>query len=100
MPTTVEAIATMLAAVRIGAIHSVVFAGFGAGALGDRIRASGSKVVFAADLTRRKGADVSLAGIVREATATAADVQHVVWLRRASGPESYALFHLALPVLV
>jgi acetyl-CoA synthetase len=88
MPTTVEAIATMLATVRIGAIHSVVFAGFGAGALGDRIRASGSKVVFAADLTRRKGADVSLAGIVREATATAADVQHVVWFRRATGPES------------
>ncbi len=89
MPTTVEAIATMLATVRIGAIHSVVFAGFGAGALGDRIRASGSKVVFAADLTRRKGADVSLAGIVREATASAAEVRHVVWFRRATGPESH-----------
>jgi acetyl-CoA synthetase len=89
MPTTVEAIATMLATVRIGAIHSVVFAGFGAGALGDRIRASGSKVVFAADLTRRKGADVSLAGIVREAMASAGDVQHVVWFRRATEPERH-----------
>ena len=37
-----EAIVAMLATVRIGAIHSVVFAGFGSGALGDRIRASGS----------------------------------------------------------
>lgn len=84
MPTTVEAIAAMLATVRIGAIHSVVFAGFGAGALGDRIRASGSKLVFAADLTRRKGIDVPLAGIVREALASAADVEHVVWVRRSA----------------
>ena len=38
-----EAIVLMLATVRIGAIHSVVFAGFGASALGERIEASGSK---------------------------------------------------------
>ncbi|GAC1677053.1 MAG: acetate--CoA ligase [Candidatus Limnocylindrales bacterium] len=88
MPTTVEAIAAMLATVRIGAIHSVVFAGFGAGALGDRIRASGSKLVFAADLTRRKGADVPLAGIVREALASAPAVEHVVWVRRSVEPPS------------
>ena len=37
MPTTAEAITAMLATVRIGAIHSVVFAGFGAGALGERV---------------------------------------------------------------
>jgi acetyl-CoA synthetase len=41
MPTCVEAIAAMLATVRIGAIHSVVFAGFGQAALGERIAASG-----------------------------------------------------------
>ena len=51
MPTCAEAIVAMLAAVRIGAIHSVVFAGFGSGALGDRIRASGSRLVLAADVT-------------------------------------------------
>ena len=55
MPTTIEAIATMLAVLRIGAIHAVVFAGFGGGALGDRIRACGSRVVIASDLTYRKG---------------------------------------------
>ena len=44
MPTIVEAVLLMLAAVRIGAIHVVVFAGFGERALGDRIRASGSKL--------------------------------------------------------
>jgi len=39
MPTTVEAIVTMLAVLRVGAIRMVVFAGFGSGALGDRSRA-------------------------------------------------------------
>lgn len=88
MPTTVEAVAVMLATVRIGAIHSVVFAGFGEGALGDRIRASGSKVVFAADITRRKGVDVPLVGIVRAALREPGAVEHVVWHRRAGTPET------------
>ena len=57
----------MLATVRIGAIHSVVFAGFGASALGDRIAASGSKAVFTADVTYRKGKDVALTPIVEDA---------------------------------
>jgi acetyl-CoA synthetase len=67
MPTCPEAIILMLATVRIGAIHSVVFAGFGAGALGDRIRASGSRLVFTASATYRKGRDVPLPGIVEGA---------------------------------
>jgi len=46
MPVSPEACILMLAVVRIGAIHSVVFAGFGANALADRIRASGSRLVF------------------------------------------------------
>ncbi len=85
MPTTVEAIATMLAVLRIGAIHIVVFAGFGAGALGDRIRACGAKVVIAADLTYRKGKDVPLEGIVDAALRDdAGAVEHVVVHRRGA----------------
>ncbi len=85
MPTTVEAIATMLAVLRIGAIHIVVFAGFGAGALGDRIRACGAKVVIAADLTYRKGKDVALEGIVDAALRDdAGAVEHVVVHRRGA----------------
>ena len=67
MPTSPEAIMLMLAAVRIGAIHVVVIAGFGARALGDRIRASGSKLVFTTDITFRKGKEVNLKSIVSNA---------------------------------
>ena len=69
----------MLATVRIGAIHSVVFAGFGEHALADRIQASGSRLVFTADITYRRGKDVPLKGIVDEALASVGDcVEHVV----------------------
>ncbi len=96
MPTSPEAIMLMLATIRIGAIHSVVFAGFGANALGDRIAASGAKVVFTADVTYRKGKDVALTPIVEQAlkAATASSPSEpvprvVIWQRdnRASWEE-------------
>jgi acetyl-CoA synthetase len=83
MPTCPEAIALMLAVVRIGAIHSVVFAGFGARALSDRIVASGSRLVVTADVTYRKGKNVALSTIVDEALRLAPHpVEHVVVLER------------------
>jgi acetyl-CoA synthetase len=85
MPTCPEAIMLMLATVRIGAIHSVVFAGFGAGALGDRIQASGSRLVFTADVTYRKGKDVPLKAIVDAAVeAGGTSVEHVIVLLRTA----------------
>ncbi len=85
MPTCPEAIALMLACTRIGAVHSVVFAGFGAGALADRIRASGSKLVFTTDVIHRKGAQVPLKGIVDEALRQIpGGVEAVVVLERTS----------------
>jgi acetyl-CoA synthetase len=88
MPTSPHAIMLMLATVRIGAIHSVVFAGFGANALGDRIAASGSKAVFTADVTYRKGKDVALKPIVDEAIRTGgASVEHVVVWERQGPPK-------------
>nr|WP_290665337.1 acetate--CoA ligase [Ardenticatena sp.] len=83
MPVCPEAIMLMLAAVRIGAIHVVVFAGFGANALASRITASGSKLVFTADVTYRKGRDIALKGIVDEALSSSEHhVEHVVVLNR------------------
>src|SRR5438094_6671913 len=85
MPTFPEAIMLMLAAVRIGAIHVVVFAGFGERALGDRIRASGSRLVFTTDVTYRKGKDVPLKGIVdRALDGEPHAVEHVIVLDRTA----------------
>src|SRR5262249_53565528 len=63
-------------------IHSIVFAGFGAQALGDRINASGSRAVFAADLIYRKGQTVSLLPILQDALRTAGSAERVVVLSR------------------
>ncbi|HEX4743744.1 MAG TPA: acetate--CoA ligase, partial [Candidatus Limnocylindria bacterium] len=83
MPTSAEAITLMLASTRIGAVMLVVFAGFGAGALGERVRLAGARAVFATDLTYRKGKDVPLKGIVDEAVAQCPSVEKVVVLRRS-----------------
>jgi acetyl-CoA synthetase len=84
MPTCTEAVALMLACVRIGAIHLVVFAGFGSGALADRIRLSGAKAVFTADVTWRKGSEVALERIVDQAMdSDCPTVERVVVLRRS-----------------
>jgi acetyl-CoA synthetase len=89
MPTCPEAIVLMLAAVRIGAIHSVVFAGFGARALGDRIVASGSRAVFTATETWRKGKAIALKSIVDEALASSGHaVERVIVLNRSESPDA------------
>ncbi len=91
MLTSPEAIMAMLATVRIGAIHSVVFAGFGAGALAERIQASGSRLVFTADVGYRKGTEVQLKAIVDAALETGGEgVEHVVvlWRGDAGAPAS------------
>ena len=89
MPTCPEAVMLMLASMRIGAIHSVVFAGFGAQALADRISASGSRVVFTADITYRKGKEVPLKPLVDDALRSGGDeVEHCVVLQRTAAPES------------
>ena len=87
MPTSTEAIVLMLGAIRIGVVILVVFAGFGAGALGERIRLAGARALFATDVTYRKGKDVPLLGIVAQALADTPTVEHVVVLRRTASTE-------------
>jgi len=89
MPTCAEAITLMLACTRIGAIHIVVFAGFGSGALAERVQLAGAKVLFISDVTYRKGKDVPLKGIADEAVEkTGSQVERVVVLQRASAEVS------------
>lgn len=85
MPTGPEAIMAMLACTRIGAIHLVVFAGFGANALAERMHLAGARVLLTADITYRKGQDVPLWGIVQDALAAPqSPVERVVLLQRGT----------------
>jgi acetyl-CoA synthetase len=84
MPTMPETIMAMLATTRIGAIHLVVFAGFGSGALAERMQIAGARVLLTADVTFRKGKDVDLWAIAREALGDpASPVERVVVLPRS-----------------
>ena len=78
MPNSIEAIATMLACARIGAIHSVVFAGFSVGALNLRIKEAGAKLVFTATYTKRRGKKIDLFSIAKEAVKGVEHVEKVV----------------------
>ncbi len=86
MPITPEGIVAMLACARLGAIHSVVYAGIGTGALMARIEDAGAKVVVCSDFTYRRGKAVPLKPIVDEAVRDLTFVEHVVVHRRGSHP--------------
>ncbi len=82
MPSTIEAIAVMLACARIGAVHSVVFAGFSEGALRMRIEDAEAKVVVTATYTKRRGKRIDLLPTVLRAVEGLDFVEHVVvWNR-------------------
>ena len=86
MPLTIEGIVAMLACARIGAIHSVVYAGLGATALRDRIVDAGAQVLIVSDVTYRKGRAVDLKGIVDDAVRELALVRRIVVHRREASP--------------
>ena len=85
MPTSAEAIILMLGAVRVGVVILVVFAGFGAGALGERIRLAGARALFASDVVYRKGKDVPLLPIVSAAVGSTPSVERSCF-RAGSAP--------------
>jgi acetyl-CoA synthetase len=82
MPLTPEGIISMLACARIGAVHSVVYAGLGHTALRSRLVDAQAKIVLTADVGIRRGKAVQLKEIVDEAVKDLDFVQKVVVLRR------------------
>ena len=78
MPLTPEGAIAMLACARIGAVHSVVYAGFSVGALRDRILDAQARVVITADAGYRRGRKVDLGGITAEAVQDLDIVEKVV----------------------
>ena len=84
LPMVPELVIAMLSCARIGAIHTVVFSGFSATSLRDRVEDSGSKIIITADGGFRKGKLIKLKEIVDESAAGVSSVEHVVVLRRAN----------------
>ena len=86
MPMIPELAFAILACARIGAIHSVVFAGFSAGSLVDRINDSGCKLVLTADTTIRGGKKIELKKIVDDALVKCPSVERVIVFARTTSP--------------
>ena len=88
MPVTPEAIISMLATTRIGAIHIVIFAGFGSEALHDRLSSVEAKILLTSNITFRKGKSLSLKNIVDETLALPGHgIKKVVMLNREKEKE-------------
>ncbi|MBF6570061.1 MAG: acetate--CoA ligase [Candidatus Binataceae bacterium] len=86
MPLVPEAVIAMLACARIGAIHSVVFGGFSAEALADRINDAEAKVCITADGGWRRGQEVPLKHNVDEALKHTPSVTKCLVVRRTGSP--------------
>ncbi len=84
MPLTIEGVVSMLACARIGAIHSVVYAGLGHTALRDRITDAQAKVIIAGESGFRRGKPVPLKPIVDEAIDGLTLIEHVIVVPRGS----------------
>jgi acetyl-CoA synthetase len=82
MPMIPELPIAMLACARIGAPHTVVFAGFSAEALGGRINDAQAKLVITADGSYRRGKAMPLKAAVDDALADSPSVAHVLMVRR------------------
>jgi acetyl-CoA synthetase len=83
MPMIVELPVTLLACARIGAVHSVVFGGFSAEALANRIQDCGARMVVTVDGGFRAGKSVPLKQNVDEALKSCPDVETVIVFDRA-----------------
>lgn len=87
LPMIPELAISMLACARIGAIHSIVFGGFSAQALRDRIQDCGAKVLITADKGVRGGRKVPLKDNADNALQECPSVQKTIVVRRADGAD-------------
>jgi len=85
MPLVPELAMAMLACARIGAVHSVVFGGFSAESLRDRINDAQARLLITADGGYRRGQIVPLKKVADEAVADSPSIEHVIVVQRGGG---------------
>src|SRR6201994_2345571 len=86
MGMTPELAIALLACARMGAVHSVIFGGFAAQAISDRVNDSSCVAVITQDTSYRRGSEVQLKAIVDEALKKCPTVRNVVVFRRSGSP--------------
>jgi acetyl-CoA synthetase len=86
LPMIPELPISMLATLRLGAIHSVIFAGFTAQSMANRITDSKSKILITVDGAYRKGKTLDLKAIADDALKQVTGVEKVVVVKRANNP--------------
>ena len=82
MPMVPEAAIAMLACARVGAVHSVVFAGFSAASLADRINDCEAKIVLTSDGNFRGNKTIPVKDVVDEALEKCSSIESVIVLER------------------
>ena len=86
MPMVPEAAVAMLACARIGAVHSVVFAGFSSTSLSDRINDCSAKMVLTSDGNYRGSKTIPVKEVVDEALTKCKSIEKVIVLKRTGTP--------------
>ena len=100
MPVSPVAVAAMLACTRIGAVHSVVFAGFSAEALAQRIQDAGAETILTSDQGVRGGKIIELKKTVDKAVAQCPSVKRVLMSKRTGANVSSTSRDLDLDALM
>ncbi|HWA93596.1 MAG TPA: acetate--CoA ligase [Terracidiphilus sp.] len=86
MGMTPELAIALLACARIGAVHSVIFGGFAANAIADRVNDSECVAIITQDTAYRRGGEIQLKRTVDEAMPACPTVKHVVVYQRTGSP--------------
>lgn len=84
MPMVIESTIAILACARIGAIHSIIFAGFSSQALADRINDAEAKIVITSDGLNRGNKKVDIKSMVDEAINSCNTIQNVIVLNHTN----------------
>src|SRR5205823_4138866 len=86
MPMGPECVVAMLAIIKIGRVFLPLFSGFGAGAVSSRLADADAKALFTCDCFPRRGKNVDMLTIAKEAAANVPTLKHVIIHRRERSP--------------